>query len=240
MRKAPTGQAAVLQLEAEAAAYGFRKIQDGQGKCRFVVTCTDCGREASVFHSALRDERQLLAHFVRNGWMFARKESQFCSTQCARSAKEKRQARERAEREEEMMKPTPAPTPAPAPAHAPVSTIGPDPKITRRVIVALEEHFDDEKKLYRPGWDDQRIAEETKAALDFVKKYRKDAYGELAEDPEIAKLRDDIKAMEDLFANQLSLFSTQLKDLERSFAHQIAELKHRAERLNRAHPKAAG
>jgi hypothetical protein len=235
MRKAPTGQAAVLQLEAEAAAYGFRKIQDGQGKVRFVVTCTDCGREGSVFHAALRDERQLLAHFAKHGWMFVRKEAQFCSTQCSRSAKEKQRIAREQRREEEMKHPiTPAPTaPAQAPAHAPVGAIGPDPKIARRVITLLNDHFDSEKRVYEPGWSDERIAKEAAAALDFVTKYRREAYGELAEDPEIAKLRDDLKAMDDLFTGQL-------KQLELNFAHQINEVRGRLERLSKVHPKAAG
>jgi hypothetical protein len=235
MRKAPTGQAAVLQLEAEAAAYGFRKIQDGQGKVRFVVTCTDCGREGSVFHAALRDERQLLAHFAKHGWMFVRREAQYCSTQCSRSAKEKQRIAREQRREDEMKHPLPppAPVPAPAPAREPVASIGPDPKILRRVITLLNDHFDSEKRVYESGWSDERIAKEAAAALDFVLKYRVGAYGELAEDPEIGKLRDDLKAMDDLFTGQL-------KALEQNFAHQINEVRGRLERLGKVHHKASG
>jgi hypothetical protein len=229
MKKDLRGIQARLQVEANAAAYGFRKIQDGHGKVRFVVRCSlpGCGKEDSMFHASLQDEQHLLTHFKKMGWVFFRKQAQYCSTQHEREAREQ----QRVERKEEELK---QPIPQPVPA------IQSNAKVTRRVIVALEEHFDDEKKLYRDGYSDERIAKEEDASIDFVKKYRRDAYGELAVDPEIAKLTEDIKAMEELFTSQLNTFSGQLQTLERSFAQQIGELKGRVDRLSKIHNKASG
>jgi hypothetical protein len=221
MKKEPMGMQAVVQLESDAAQYGIRRVQDGHGKLRWMVTCSCCGKETSYFNATLSNANQLLNHFVRQGWTFNRKESQFCSTVCVRTDKIKRQ-HEKREKDREM---------STAPLN-PVGAISPDPKITRRVIVALEEHFDDQRKLYREGWSDERVAKEAQASLEFVIKYRRDGYGELAEDPEYAKLRDDIHAMDKLFMEQL-------KKLELSFAAQFNELSSRLARLSKTH-KAGG
>jgi hypothetical protein len=212
MKKEFTGKQQVLQLEADAAFYGFRKIQDGQGKIRWIVTCSNDGRESSCFHASFDSVNQLLTHFTRQGWIFNRKVSQYCSTQCARSAKEK----QKIERKEDELK---------RPVLPPVPAIQPDPKIQRRIYRALEEHFDDVKKLYREGWSDERISKTEDVSLDFVIKCRREGFGELAEDPEIAKLSGDIKALEELFT---------------AFAQQIGELKHRMDKLSKTHNKASG
>jgi hypothetical protein len=217
-----TGEQTVLQIEADAAAYGIRKVPDAYGKMRWFITCTDCGKDDSVFHASLRTADHLMSHFTKRGWLLNRKESQYCSTQCARAARAKKQA----ERKEiEVTQPTPPPTP--------VTAIGPDPKIVRRVITLLNENFDTDKRLYAAGWDDARIAKEAATSLEFVTKYRREGYGELAEDPELGRLREDIKAMDDLFSGQL-------KQLEQSFAQQLAELRGRADRLGKSHHKASG
>lgn len=101
-------------------------------------------------------------------------------------------------------------TPAPAfnvtpPATPPtISHVG-NPKIARAVFAALEDHFDVGKRLYRGSYTDEMIAKETGAALDYVMRMRKEAYGELAEDPVVTKLRED---MERLKAKVRDEFST--------------------------------
>ena len=89
--------------------------------------------------------------------------------------------------------------------------IGPDPKIARKIYSALDEHFDESTHLYRAGWDDARIAKEIDTALVVVIRIRRDAYGELAETPEIPLLRDDLELLrmettelQDKFMKELS------------------------------------
>lgn len=74
-------------------------------------------------------------------------------------------------------------------------TVGPDPKIARKVYGLLDDHFDEDKKLYKHGWNDQKIAAEVDTSPDLVATIRKGAYGELAEDPRIQGFRDDLELL---------------------------------------------
>lgn len=67
---------------------------------------------------------------------------------------------------------------------------GPHGKIGRKVHNLLEAHFDDSTGLYLDGWSDERIAKDAGASADIVKRTRREGYGELKEDPEIALLRE--------------------------------------------------
>lgn len=69
------------------------------------------------------------------------------------------------------------------------------PKIARLVFAALEDHLDMERMLYRDGYSDERVAKETGAAVEYVTRIRADAFGELAEDPVISALRDDVELL---------------------------------------------
>ena len=197
-KNVPTGQNAVIQIEAEAASFGAIRTTDANGRARFEVTCGDCGKQAGMFNASINHAEQVLTHFRKQGWIFSHKVSPYCSTQCSRHAA---QIRKDERRDEEMKQPTQA-------VHTPV--IGPNPKIARRVITLLNEHFDTDKRLYHHGWSDERVAKEANASLEFVINYRKEAYAELAEDPVATKLRDDIKALEDLIQDYLQ----KLEDLK--------------------------
>jgi hypothetical protein len=223
-----TGQTARLLIEAEAAAHGIRSVVDGHGKSHWIIKCSECGTEKSVFNASVRDASWLVSHFTKHGWVFDRKVAQYCSTTHAREAKE----RSRLGRKVEVMKheTTSAPVVV-APVTAPVA--GPDPKIVRQVITLLNDNFDPNKRTYSIGWDDARVAKESKASLEFVTRYRREGYGELAEDPQIAQFRADLKAMGELYGGSL-------KSLEQSFAQQIGEMNTRLERLMSVRPKAGG
>jgi hypothetical protein len=73
--------------------------------------------------------------------------------------------------------------------------VGPDPKIARKIFAALDDHFDEPKRLYTPGYSDERIAKELDVSLDVVLSLRRGAYGELAEDPMTQMLRDDLELL---------------------------------------------
>lgn len=235
MRK--TGQAERLRIEGDIAAYGLERVTDSTGRVRWRACCTKCGKEEDCFRADLRDADQMINHFLKRGWVMRRKEPMYCSTSCQREAREqleKQRAMQRAMQQEiEMKHPTTSATSTMALTTVAGTAIGPDPKMLRRVFAMLDDNFDTDRRLYRSGWSDERIAKEASASLEFVTKYRREAYGELAEHPEIGRLRDDIKAMDELYTKQL-------KQLEGSFASQINELRSRLEKLGLLHNKAAG
>jgi len=103
------------------------------------------------------------------------------------------------------------------PVNKPVQ-IGPDPKIARKIYALLDEHFDDQKRMYRNGCSDEVVAKTLDVSLEIVKNIRVAAYGELAEDPRYAKLRDDIELLRMEFAEEhaklYARFEGQLTALE--------------------------
>ena len=105
----------------------------------------------------------------------------------------------------------------------PAAILGPQPdaKVLRRVFALLGQHFDEENGRYKQGWSDELIAKEANTFRDFVVKYRRESFGELAEHPDLVKLREDIKALSDQFA---------LNATETS--HRLSELTARCERLS--------
>lgn len=217
-----TGQHAKMLVEAEAASYGILSVTNSHGKQHWTVTCSECNTQDSTFNASVNDAAQLVAHFTKRGWVFDRRVAQYCSTQHRRDAKEKQR---QLKKEAEMKHEPPASSPAPA--------AGPDPKIVVAVVRLLEEYFDTATRRYRGTESDETISKKTGASLDFVKRYRRDAYGELAEDPEIAQFRADLKAMDELYKQSL-------QSLEQSFSQQIGEMRTRLERLMAVRPKAGG
>lgn len=212
--KRVTGLTAVLQLEAEAAHYGLIPVVDREGRKRWRATCAECAKESGYFNASVNHADQLRAHFKKNGWAFGYNMPAFCSTQCARTAREAKRAAER-ERNQAMIEKTPPPT-----------SIGPNPMIIVTVVTLLNENFDRAKHLYASGWSDARVAKEAQTSVEFVANFRRTGgYGELAENPEYGKLRADLKALEDLQAD---------------LARQISVFKSQTERVLGQHNKAAG
>lgn len=94
-------------------------------------------------------------------------------------------------------------------------------KLMRRVIATLEDVFDDQKGLYVTGWNDERVAKECNASFDFVVKTRREAFGEIKEDPRMAELRRDLEALiaakrvsDDNFAQRFSQLEARVANLE--------------------------
>jgi hypothetical protein len=223
-----SGLQAVMQLEADAAHHGVVRSTDKDGRRHFIVTCGHCDRSQSTFNSTFDHVDEVLNHFRKTGWIFDYKISPYCSTQCQRSAKKAKQLEQREQRKTEEMNVKPQAPPLSAPVVA-TPSIGPSPKIARRVITLLNENFDCDKRLYRPGWSDERVAKEAECALTFVINNRKEAYAELAEDPMATKLREDIKALEDLQAQHVAEVNAR-----------IVELKARLDKWTGVHHKAQG
>jgi len=196
-----------LAMEAECAHHGIREILDGVGRRRWEVTCGHCGKSTSYFRSDVKDAAQIINHFAKMKWAFTRKGSPYCSMECSKTA-----------RQIEMERKMPN-TPQP------VQAIGPNPIIMRRVITLLNDHFDISKRLYGDGWSDERIAKDAETSPDFVATFRRSAYGELAENPMISKLRDDITALKELLEQEIAklrtTFDPQFKELDYKLARLI-------------------
>ena len=233
--KYSTGQNAVMLLEADAAHYGVIRTTDKDGRRHFIATCAHCQRQQNTFNSTFDHVDEVLTHFRRLGWMFDYKASPYCTSQCQRSAKNAKRIEDREKRriEEVNHKPQAPPTHSTIEAAAaalppPPSLIG-NPKIVVKVITMLNEHFDLEKRLFRSGWSDERIANEAGTSVTFVVGYREDAYAKLAEDPVATKMREDIRALEDLQAQHVAEISAK-----------VDELKARLDKWTGVHHKALG
>jgi hypothetical protein len=117
--------------------------------------------------------------------------------------------------------PVAAPLALPAPVEASITTIGfKANEMQAAVHKLIAIHFDWEKGLYRPDWDDARIAAESGTQLAFVVSLRRAHYGELAEPPEVTEWRRKIEALE---AKQ-SAQRADLADDERVLAELKAQL----------------
>lgn len=207
-----------MAMASECAHHGIREIVNGAGRRRWEVTCAHCFRSASCYRADVHDAAPIINHFAKAKWVLARKSSPFCSLECSRTQRA-------IEMELRMSSPIKEPPP--------VQAIGPNPVIMRRVITLLNDQFDIKSRLYREGWSDARVAKEAETSPDFVVTFRRSAYGELAEDPMISRLRDDVAALKELLEQEATKFRMQ-------FEAQIKELDYKLARLIGQHNKASG
>lgn len=112
----------------------------------------------------------------------------------------------------------PKPAAEPNTPASPPPAIPPNPKITRRVVTLLNDNFDADRRLYHPGWSDERVAKEGDTSLEFVISYRRQAYAELAEDPEATKIRSALAVLEDKLIQQ----SIEIDDLRVALDRYVA------------------
>ena len=173
------------QVNAKLASFGIGRgmFEVGDQRVhRFQLVCGDCGKTELKGWPVDIDPNGAVANARRQGWTLRRGHDPLCSA-CSTP------------RRDDPMTKTPA--------------IGPDPKIARKVFALLDEHFDEHTRLYRDGYTDKRIADEVGTSEELVARTRSAAYGELAEDPVISGLRDDVQLLrmelDDLMAGQAKL-----------------------------------
>jgi len=98
------------------------------------------------------------------------------------------------------------------------TSVAPNPKIARQIYASLDDHFNEKKRVYNSGWSDAKIAKELDVSVSVVTAIRKEAYGELAEDPAITAFKEDIELLKlefaDQFAKLSSSFMARLSTLE--------------------------
>lgn len=72
-----------------------------------------------------------------------------------------------------------------------------DAKVMRRTISAIEDVFDEVRMLYAGAESDATVAKRLDMSPEFVAKVRREAFGELAEDPELAKVRGELLVLKE-------------------------------------------
>lgn len=172
------------------------------GKNHWVARCTKCPQMSLHRWSPRISPDNVYNNMVRRGWEIARGRPLVCAD-CSTSPRQQAQLKENA-----VNKPTPitselfahGPEILPTEPTEPSTTVPTTPtvpnlKLARKVYAALDEHFDEDKKMYRDGWNDLTISKSLGVSQDVVTRIRREAYGELAMDPKLAKLSDDIELL---------------------------------------------
>ena len=160
-----------------------------------------CGMSHRVNGGPTHPTRLVISQMEKHGWLIKKNKPPVC-TNC---------------QEPKVAKPSPQ--------------IGPDPKLARKIYAALDEHFDDVKRVYRAGCSDAWVAKFLDVSIDIVANIRVAAYGELAVDPAITKLQEDIDLvkmeMEDAFEIQRKDMDSAHTTIRNTFNAKIAELQSR-------------
>lgn len=100
--------------------------------------------------------------------------------------------------------------------------LAPAPKISHAVFQCLDGVFDPEKRLYRSGYTDARVAKECGTSEEVVSYLRTETFGQLAEDPRYSAVRDD-----------LELLRMESAEVFAKLQKQLAEISSRVEQLAR-------
>jgi hypothetical protein len=198
------------RLILEAAKYNFTYATRND-RAAWYVNCSVCNAESVVGAPNNAPPQLIATHFSKRGWNVGFKQPPICPD-CQKANR--------------MTKTLSIPTPTPTPQTAP------DPKIARKVYAALDERFNETTRTYAAGWSDERVAKELSVALPLVVGIRTSAYGELAEDPRITKLREDVEFLRMEFEEEMT-------KLTAKYANRVKELQELIYSLLR-HPKAGG
>jgi hypothetical protein len=94
-------------------------------------------------------------------------------------------------------------------------------KITHTIFQLLDSVFDATKRLYRSGYSDEVVAKDCGTTVEIVAKLRREVYGELAEDPRITTISDDVK----LFEMQVAEFTKNAQAMVRDLNSRLDQLK---------------
>jgi rhamnose utilization protein RhaD (predicted bifunctional aldolase and dehydrogenase) len=189
----------LLSIENDAAQFGFRKEATMFGdkiSTRWALKCEGCGAVRTWGWGPKTSPELMVKNARKAEWTIDSRHGPMCQD-CRRKDRKMAQI---------------AKLPDPATAA----------KIARRVYAKLEEVFDESSRVYRGGWTDEKVAGECDTAPDHVTRLRRDAFGELAENPVITSLREDIELAR-MFAeeaiNKVSADAREkIADLERRLA----------------------
>ena len=160
------------------------------------MTCAECGEVGSVNFTSLPPPEMLDKKFVQKGW---ETDPNVCPT-CVIKRKSAKAAAKK-----EQIKMTTNAKPTGTLSDNPVlKTISADThKATAKMHQLLSLHFDAEEGRFSDEWNDERVSKESGISITHVTEVRNIAYGEIKEPEEITKLRNDIKALNELISETL-------------------------------------
>lgn len=115
-------------------------------------------------------------------------------------------------------------------------------KVHRAVMEALMSVYDDDGKRYTAGYTDAKVAEETGAAVEYVRKTREEFFGPVAIPPEFGALRQELDALTASIAATRRDMATVRQNGETAIAaleEQTKGIKHRLDNAAKANGWAA-
>ncbi len=191
---------AMSRNEAEAGDFGFTRIVDpATHRVRWEIECRECHTVSSHGWSQRMSANLAIRSLRKAGWEVEHKRKPLCADCVKRK-------NDRGENVVDLKTNNDGAGLMAGPAKALLleavnteverrAAVGPDLKIARRVIGMLEEHFDDQLRVFRVGHSDQSIADSLGVSVEAVVKIRREAFGELAEDPKVKQMREDIELL---------------------------------------------
>lgn len=182
-----------------------RELVEGKAIPMAIFTCTDCGDtlRTKINYGSMNPEA--IAKRVRAaGWeCHSHKASATrcptCQTRRAHNA-----------RGDTPNKDTPVTTPK-----ATLALVDREPTPDQRLKIRqkLDALFDDAAGSYLDGASDQKIGEDLNLPWAWVQKIREAAYGPIRVDPEVAKLKSDVAALQRAISAASADFEKRLNDL---------------------------
>lgn len=171
-------------------------IVNGAGAIVARIECSECRtHDEWRISSRLPPADVLHSHFIRRGWSVKRRPlCELCQAQKRKPPMSINAANSR---------PILQANGTAAAGHQPSDAAR---EAKRLVLTALEDHYDECRKCYKPGHSDATVAKETGASEATVSKIREEFFGPLVEPDEVRALREE-----------LARVSAALADLQGSF-----------------------
>ena len=191
---------------------------DTQPSFAFTLPCDSCGRRLNLFVSKETPPDQLSKKAKAKGWQSDKrhKRPSLCPA-CLAQPKVKEDVMAKVDQVD-------------VGGVAPGGTVAMNPKLMRAVYGALDEVFDEGRGRYREG-DDAWVAKNTGASVEFVRRVRREAYGEIKSTAELDKLRAELLVLEgELTAltarimEGLAKMETRVVDLAARFEEALGDL----------------
>ncbi|WP_266032385.1 hypothetical protein [Brucella intermedia] len=193
---------------SELEELGIQRVNvPGTRKMHFMIKC-DCGEELTKNYKANMPPEALNRMMRQTGWLLSHRHSPICPG-CQKKEKSPVAPKQTEQVPHKSIKDVAdnsitrfaeaankiARFDITLPAKGEPSTIEINPKIARQVYSLLESVFDEAQGRYEKGWSDERIGKQLEVAPNAVEKIRREAYGEIREDPKIVALREDLESL---------------------------------------------
>jgi hypothetical protein len=177
------------------------RIDPRNGSKHADIACSACGEKGTINLTALPPPEIIDKKLVQRGWEL---DPNVCPDCVTKKKRAKAAAREAIKKEQKTMNVATTKPVGPLADNPALKAVSADlHKATAKMHQLLAIHFDVDEGRFAEGWNDERIAKESGIVPVHVTEVRNVAYGELKEPEEIATLRRDIKALNELITETL-------------------------------------